>query len=214
MPIIRGIVTLGRDSALPEDQVVNVFHFDASGPTGGQLDDIADHLITFYKDVNTTPARSVASFLSSDLSGSIVVKLYNLSDTVPRAPVLEVATTMTVGTGQSLPAEVALCLSFQGAPLSGQPQARRRGRVYIGPLDIECLTTDPVGRPVQEFMDTLGASADRMQTDSNASSTPWGVLSVTDNQLVEIVDGWVDNAFDTQRRRGEAATVRNVWPAA
>ena len=40
-----------------------------------------------------------------------------------------------------------------------------------------------------------------------------GVWSVANNDLVLANDGWVDNSWDTQRRRGLDTTARTTWAA-
>lgn len=208
-----------RDSGLPEDAIVNTFYFDASADNSTVYDNIVGLVAEFYTVGHTgTGSAAVSTWLSSDLTGAWQAKVYDLSDAEPRIPVFEEDGTATVGSGQGLPAEVALCLSFQGAQTSGVNQARRRGRVYIGPLDASALTTDPVGKPVQGLIDSLTESGARLITQSATISSEWVVYSPTNhvalglaNAGTVVTDGWVDNAFDTQRRRGEAPTTRQTF---
>jgi hypothetical protein len=46
---------------------------------------------------------------------------------------------------------------------------------------------------------------------SDTSGPRWCVLSQVDAQLKIVTAGWVDNAFDTVRKRGERADVRYSW---
>jgi hypothetical protein len=55
------------------------------------------------------------------------------------------------------------------------------------------LTTDGVSLPV-----------------TNASL--WGVHSRKNNNINAVTNGWIDNEFDTQRRRRILATARTLWP--
>jgi hypothetical protein len=109
-----------------------------------------------------------------------------------------------------MPAEVAIVVSFEALPVSGEPQARRRGRVYIPWLPD---TANTEGRPTQTFIDDLGAAFVAFGAAADASiSVDWVIWSPTDNAAVGTARGWIDNAWDTQRRRGFAATSRTNWP--
>jgi len=44
-----------------------------------------------------------------------------------------------------------------------------------------------------------------------AGGWDWVVYSPTNGNTVNVDNGWVDNAFDTQRRRGLAVTARTNW---
>jgi hypothetical protein len=211
MPIIRAQMNLLHDSGLPEDKTVNTWHFTPL--TGGTTDqnNIRDNLVSFYNGSNPVAGATVASFLSTVLTGDYELSLYNLADPEPRAPIAEYTGTFSIGSGVALPAEVACCLSFEAVPVSGEIQARRRGRVYIGPLDNSA--SDSAGtRPAQQLRDALAEAGERLMTESDTDSTFWSVYSRVDNATVAVERGWIDNAFDTQRRRGEAPTDRQLWP--
>jgi hypothetical protein len=116
----------------------------------------------------------------------------------------------TAPTGTTLPTEVALCLSFQGLKAAGAPQARRRGRVYIGPLD-EATNTD--GRPSTTVISAIVTAATTLSSAVTAlgAGYEWGIWSVTDQHFVPAIDGWVDNSWDTQRRRGVDPNSRTTF---
>jgi hypothetical protein len=44
-----------------------------------------------------------------------------------------------------------------------------------------------------------------------ATAWKWAVYSTVNATGVEVTNGWVENAWDTQRRRGRIATVRTVF---
>jgi hypothetical protein len=113
----------------------------------------------------------------------------------------------------SLPTEVAVCLSFQGLKIPGEPQNRRRGRVFIGPLT---NIANSAGRPSSTVLSTLATAATVLTTSLKGATVP-GSLSVwsqVDGAAVIVEDGWIDDAFDTQRRRGVDRTSRTLWTAA
>jgi hypothetical protein len=208
MPHHLFTTTLDSDTGLPEDGVVNTWHFD--GP-GADPDNVGDMLHDFFNTVPTGQSVSLASRLSGDLlDGNMTIKGYDMSDPEPRAPVYEDTFTLTgLNTGDPFPPEVALCLSYQGANESGTPQSRRRGRVYIGPW---ASVADNVGRPSSTTQTILCAAArDLLDAANSALSWTWVQYSPTTTLTTPVVGGWVDNAWDSQRRRGWAPTSRILW---
>ena len=111
----------------------------------------------------------------------------------------------------------AICASFHGgAPIT----ARRRGRIYVGPLGtlgVAADVTNAPHRPATAFMTHLRDAMSRLRTQSLALSTPciWVIRSSMPSvNYVPVIGGWVDNAWDTQRRRGPVASARLTWSAA
>lgn len=207
MAIIRAQVTFRHNSGLPEDEMVNVWHFDV--PTGDFSEDIADALEAFYDAVPDPSANSVGQFMSDLLDGQATITMYNLNDTPPRVPIHEHPFTITTGSG-ALPSEVALCASFHAPAVSGLSQAHRRGRVYIGPLAPSANNTAE-GRPLAAFRLCLARSL-RDLIAASLAQLDWSlaVYSPTLDTASKVEAGWVDNAFDTQRRRGENPTSREL----
>jgi hypothetical protein len=137
-------------------------------------------------------------------------KVYNLDDTKPRAPVYEETWNLTAApAGATLPAECAMVLSFQAARQSGEPQARRRNRIFIGPLDQTLLGVD--GRWTTAANNLLANAADALLASSVAAGGWSWVVTSAFGGPYEINNGWVDNAPDTQRRRGVKATARTIF---
>lgn len=203
-------VALAHDSGLPEDVTVNTFHCGAATMNQTEQDDWAQLLDDFYNDVFT--GNNVMGFLSSQISGDYTIKVYDLTDPEPRAP----TSTYTGAWGgigiTAMPSEVSCCLSYQAAAISGVPQARRRGRLFIGPLAQTAQSGTTVPRPATGLIATLCETADSFRVAAVALGLPWVVHSRVLGTGANVTNGWVDNAFDTQRRRGEAATARTLWP--
>lgn len=207
MPYIRAQVSLPMDSGLPEDTAMNVWHFFADAGDDATANLIAAALKAFYDTVDT--------YLSTNINAAgAVVEFYNLADPEPRVPFhsVNIGADMITST-TALPDEVALCLSFQAAQISGVPQARRRGRVYIGPLGQNAAGAAAAGnRPAAAFITAMVNAGTALSTASDAAATwSWVVFSRVLNLGDPVVDGWVDNAFDTQRRRGVDATSRSTF---
>lgn len=209
--VIRAQWAMTHDSGLPKDEVQNVFHFRQFGLTEN-FDNIRDMLNDFY-NVGVGAAVPLNFYLSSVLAGPWSLKLYNLSDTEPRVPVAEYSGSIVTNAVDGLPSEVACVVSWQCAPISGVPAGRLRGRTYVGPLSTRVLTAAPaVPRPNSAFLEVLVASASRLVDAAQASlSYEFVVNSAFLSTPAAIEGGFVDNAFDTQRRRGEDDTARTAF---
>lgn len=203
MPFYAAQMTLSMTSNVTADEVVNTLYFSGSTPStdAGVIETLMEGL---YDDLNSVYSVDVRQ-------NNHVLKIFNLDDTKPRVPILETLYSFPAAPStSSLPHEVALCLSFQAARQSGIPQARRRGRIYVGPLRTAAVAA---GGEVQASVVTqLATIGDDFLTATAASAVVWGVYSTVDQDLYAVANGWVDNAFDTQRRRGTTATARTVFP--
>jgi len=215
MAYARVLVELNNDSLIPKDLVTNTWHFVTPGSVAAAEPDITANLDAFYTAIQT--------YLSASLTGTATAKYYDLEDPEPRAPVATGAITFTPGSNQ-LPNEVAVCMSYQGPIVSGQNQARRRGRLFLGPLS-QTGFTGATGefRPGSAMRSAICTAADALMSDtslpglvwalfspSTAGPPPWSGATLAD-AFVTITNGWVDDAADTVRSRGLSPTTRSVW---
>jgi len=202
MPTLWAQVSLSMSAGYEDAQPTNTFWFSTVVATtpyvaiGTAIQDAYNEVVSYF------PGRM-------NQNGHII-KMYDIADPKPRAPVYETTFGLSSSpSGNSLPAEVALCLSFQGERQSGVSQARRRGRVYIGPLDV--AGSDADGRPTSGLVNAVVDMGESLWADSNAATDwSWVVYSRVDEDVVAIDNGWVDNSFDTQRRRGLDPTSRTT----
>lgn len=201
MPLYRYQVSIAMASGNPKDSAQNVWHAICTDETAALV--FATWLNTFYTSIDGVYSNLVAT------TGHRV-KVYDLADPEPRAPVIDDPLgAFTVG-GAPLPTEVAYCVSFEAPRQSGQPQQSRRGRIYVGPLAASMVGSD--GRPSSAFMTTVGDAIDALLTSSQGSADQsWAVYSRKNEVAIEVTDAWIDNEFDTQRRRGRAATSRTTF---
>lgn len=203
----------GYDSSVPLYRVQFEFNMD----TGNELDKsvntlhcIADNeaelesgfvvaMTTFYGAVD----GHFSSFVDPAASRYTA---YDLADPEPRAPVLDETFNLgTTGTNTA-PAELAWVVSFEAPQQSGQAQARRRGRFYLGPLSASVMDAT-TGRFAAAMHDTLGVAVQNLLDASQAATTwAWAVYSRANGSAIEVTHAWVDNAYDVQRRRGLSAT--------
>lgn len=188
-------------SGVSKDAAQNVWYFTADDSTN--LTNAVNALDAFYSSIDGVYSNLVAT------TGARM-KVYDLADPEPRAPVLDVALSVSSVGGDPAPTECAIAVSFQATRVSGAAQNRRRGRVYIGPLQKAAIHTD--GRPTSSTISGLVTAADTLLTASKAASGwSWVVFSRANDAPVAVDNGWVDNEFDTQRRRGREATSRSTF---
>ena len=204
MADVRVQIILHTANNVSEDYATNSWCV-IGDDVAGQTTQITTAFKDFYDDIVVDLSATIAQ-------NGHEAKFYDLPGTPPNYPFEEeVWNLASAPTGTSMPDEVAMCLSFQGTRIPGIPQARRRGRVYIGPLDISWLNTD--GRPLQTRITNLANAATTLKSNLAALSPTvlLGVWSPTDGAAVAVNNGWIDNAWDTQRRRGRDATTRTLW---
>jgi len=116
----------------------------------------------------------------------------------------------------SLREETCVVLSLRATP---PVTARRRGRLYIGPIalasgtTVDSSTTVPL-RVATALRTDLGIAALFVRDGilGLTGGSFWTIKGLQNAQVgVEIVGGWIDDAFDTQRRRGPKTTARTQW---
>jgi hypothetical protein len=198
-------VTIPMDTLVPKDAVMNTWHVDCSGADiPAAITAWNGALLNFYNNVSDVYSVIVAQ-------NGWVHKVYDLGQPKPRAPVATFNWNIAVNpTGSELPHELAICMSYQGARVSGVPQARRRGRVFLGPIDTGGVTAALVATTMQATIKSAGAAL--LAASQSSSIFDWMVWSPTAGIGAVVTDGWIDNAVDVQRRRGIAATQRTVFP--
>src|ERR1043165_1144516 len=202
LAIWKAVVRLQPTSGLPEDERVNTFTFGINS-SDSIATDVAGLGATlqnnFYNYATPTTGDSVAGFLSADVS-RVSLPVIDFYDITPRpdftgSPVGRwTFTSLDAALDNSrAPAEVACCLSFHG-DLSGiseieaggapgpaddvHPRARRRGRVFIGPLNMDALNAS-TGNPTADLITTLAEAGTRLLNLTSAPPWTWYVRSKT-----------------------------------
>lgn len=209
---------------LPEDRFVNTWHHEKVGQLGvsqEDIDNIHGALATFYDEAAGVPNVSIASRMpASVISNQLEFRTYDMGEPEPRQPHINTVT-FGPGGGSPLPTECAVTMSFHGS----RSIPRERGRIYIGPLSTSAGTVGAAGKGMiveSAFIDVVVAAASRLVANQVLTEDLfWSVFSNTRKEshpsfsgLTHVEGGWVDNAFDTQRRRGTRASSRDVWGSA
>lgn len=228
MSFILAKVTTPHLTGLPEDSVTNSF---ALVPTGSETRVSAAAAFTTELDAFYT---ALSAYLSSAyIWTAMTVEYVDLLDDRPRLPYVtsSFGTTSVSSSGNDMPAEVAICISYQGLSDSGVNMRRRRGRTYIGPLQMasgdNTIVTPTVSNAFLTAFGNLSANAAYQMcvySRYEHHGVPVGrnineKLQNGDPVFPEVPDflptsftplssAWVDNAYDTQRRRGPKATLR------
>jgi len=194
---------LKMNSNVSADSAVNTLHF-AETNVPAALTGIEAAMRFLYDDLQPIYSSDVAQ-------DGHVLKIYNLDDPQPRAPVVETTYNFSAApTIAPMPHQVAICMSFQGDRASGQSQASRRGRIYLGPIDTNRATSG--GRIVEGTINLVNTAAENLRQFGAANSALWVVYSPTLDSITTVTNGWCDDTFDIQRRRQRQSTTRNVWP--
>lgn len=203
MPFYTAQMEIKMTSNVTADSAVNTLHFVGSVPaTDAALIEAA--MFSLYDDLRGLYSSDVAQ-------NNHVLKVYDLDDPKPRVPILESTYNFPVApSGNPLPHQVAITMSYQADRISGTPQARRRGRIYIGPLETGMVTTG--GRVLPAAILDVNNAAQALLAFTSPSDIDWVAYSPTDGTGDLVTNGWCDNSFDIQRRRQRVAVTRNVWP--
>lgn len=130
----------------------------------------------------------------------LTVKLYEIKDPVSGVPNRPKATAVAAAGGfggTSYPGEVALCLSFYGQPNGPS----NRGRLYIPYFAMVTSGTQPGKRPTTTEMQKPGGLVPGF-AGLGGINVDWIVWSPTKKQATKVSNWFVDDEWDTQRRRG------------
>lgn len=213
--VARVQVRFQKNSGLPEDVFINTFYFRTAtlNTVAENAASMATMLDAFYGDTFAPQSGSLGS-LMPDVFQSIRYVFYDLGQATPRYPVvpsgsedpfINASWSPPASGGAELPEETAICCSFAAG--NGP---RRRGRVFLGPWKDSVLeTVNGHTRPTQNIRERIALASENMAASSQNAT--WVVVSPSDAGAYDVVSGWVDNAFDTQRSRGPAPTTRTTW---
>lgn len=194
MPLIEAQIAAALSSTLPRDRIISVLHFNArEAPIIGtsDYDSLATDLLAIYAgNWGRAPGQQ-----------EITVTIYDLDDPKPRPPRSVKIRDKGVAPAATAPREVALCLSFYAE----RNLPRQRGRMFLSPSARGL--TGLGDRPTTQQMTDALAMADAF-SGLGGANVDWCVRSIMDNQFKKITHAYVDNEWDTVRKRGMRATSR------
>jgi len=181
-------------SGIPRDNSINVLYYEVNLPDTvvGTMDEIAAAYFDLAPWFQTS--YSLLRIKSYDAGGG---------------PPTNTKTYAFQGTGGLCPNEVALCLSYSATDgVTGAP--RFRGRIYLPLTGTDERPTSPHQLQLLDFGERLASvgfagNTTWMMRSALGTGTPAAPAPVY--RKIESIS--VDNAWDTQRRRGMAPTVRN-----
>lgn len=198
---------------LPRDVIMNRIHVVTAEPGGPDKDSVAatmaTRLKTFYDTVYGV-VNSAANYVSW---GSAVVRVFDLSEPGPRIPATRpLVIAPNTAALATMPTEVAVVMSYRSALISGVVPQRLYNRIYLGGLTSGTLTG---GGPaafatVSTAFRTAIANAAIALEAANTSDVAWIQYSPTDATPRTIAAGFINNEFDTQRRRGVVESARTL----
>lgn len=187
-------VVLHNANGLPQDDYVNTLHYEINAPdtVEGTCDDIK------------AAYQGFIGFMSDDING-MTIRVYD-PGLNPGGPSFtkNYAFAPAIAGGAS---ELACCLSYATVDNPDASTPRRRGRIYLGPLSGSATGQK---RPITTLRTGVLALGQALAAAGNAGNSTWLMYSQTDGTYSKIESIWVDDAWDVQRRRGLAPTLRTA----
>ncbi len=210
-----------RFDRLDGDVVMNGFWFDTSQSNDQAV--IAALESFYFEPVPNTGPAALIDMLSPRLAGG----QWYLRDAdqivgTPGRDYPMAGPFKTDPTYPVLPPDVAIAASYRAAPPSTQ---RRAGRIFLGPLsrDVQApglsyAVVDDDGRISAGVRDLVNGAVERLAVNSTFPGA-WGIASrVGLGAFAPVTRGYVDQHFDTQRRRDPGTQTfgrhPDDWPAA
>lgn len=140
------------------------------------------------------------------------ITFYDLSEPIPRVPFyMENWDFPAAISADKLPSEVSIVSSFKTNREAGKSDRNRRNRVYLGPLRPTTLD-ESTGRILDNTRTAIATAFQSIASQSGSEDDwTWVIYSPTLGESYPVKEGFVNNSFDTQRRRGVASTFRTTW---
>jgi len=211
-----------RSTGVSSDDQTNTFFV---GTDTGTSADLLNSCTSIVTDMRNFLDNLMPSVLFND-SPLLTYLVFDMLDPEPRTPIfVDSLDTASLNGFQPLPEECSAVVSYQAEPVSGQSQRQRRGRMYMPTFSVDSLDftqstiwdAATVGvlvdmmtaiKGAAEFYDCALTVFSRVAAAAAGGST----LDQAQAGASYIINGWVDNEPDTQRRRGRPGGSKTVWP--
>lgn len=224
MSIARVQVVLNKKSGIPRDAVTNTYHVDAGVQVSEpDYDGIVTAFAALYNSLGTD---NILALTLSRAASAHRIKISNLGEwpggpiTPAGPPDRDSAFTIGGAGSSAYPAPVAIAVTLEaGSERHSQqvgatrPAARRRGRVYLGPIGSLVVAHDSLTS--EAYLDagirtTILNRFTTLQSQLAALAAPVAltVLSRTGQLNTPVEDFSIDDSFDTIRRRKVRARSR------
>ena len=202
--LLTASVTMPSTTADTADSATMTFAVGSSLPIPSSIhNDWFDALNTYIDDLRIAGALY-------GYGGDVLVKIYNPLLSAPNYPIYEDTFVLPSDSAVDLPREVALCVSYYNSLDNTVARARRRGRHFV-PGHREAGNDS--GRPSSTLIGLVSTAFGDYLNDPFNGTTPADpitpcVYSRAEGAGFLINRAYVDNEWDTQRRRGTKATSR------
>jgi hypothetical protein len=205
-------------SGLPEDVFINNWYFrnDGTLATGPEIHTAIKKVLDSFYITPAANGSSVSGFFPLGVVSPMLYRIYDLGQPPPRTRNQLESAPLAASRTTPLPYEVSLCLSFY----AGQNVPRRRGRIYVGPFGTKALVGSTGNLPLPDatltaaLVDRASAVGRTTENVTWVMVTRGGTVAPFEPANARVITaGWVDSAWDTQRRRGLAATGRTTFSA-
>lgn len=206
--ILKTQVILPYTTLLPRDLTTNTLWWETGGvDSETEADEVVARIRAAYAVIGPRLASLVSR--ATDIAR---IEGWDWGQPSPRVPIWSVNLPLPnrASNHVDLPSEVAVVCSFRTAYVPGVNRARSWGRVFLGPV---CIPTGNAATNVDTALQTLVRQfGETLMTPIDVGAdVMWVQRSETSGQIGPVLTGWVDNAWDTQRRRGLSATSRQVF---
>lgn len=223
---VLATVSLPHKSGLNEDRVVNTFAFYNSASSFTQTDATAMGLaLNQFYNVIPSGLNAIAGWIGPQISRTAPVEVKmtditgHLDGSAHGSPDFEDGWNLgaMVPGALPLPSEVCVALTLDGSvdseapefgPGGTRPKSQLRGRIYLGPVTHGATVLDGLTGRVSvstQLRSSWLAAAEALRENTTWN---WAVWSRKGAFMTAVDQNWVDDAFDTQRRRGERTQSR------
>jgi hypothetical protein len=187
-----------NQTALGSTKMVNVMHFEKVAGGAATVSDIN----ALLGAIRTSFYNQWSSFYPSPLQWNVGQKVTELDLDDPTASTFIPATAVlsTVGTGTSLPGQLAVCVRWI-TPLHTR---RGRGRTFCGPISSSALSGPALSSTAQAAFNTAAGLLPGSGAGVGGLTPAWQMVifsKITPRTLSIVTTGNTDGVVDTLRSR-------------